>query len=75
MADTLDPKLVDKRTAERNLRKGLLDEKAYERFLKSLPDAAEKAVPVEATMGDEDLDEEYDDEDEAGETPEGTAQA
>jgi hypothetical protein len=42
MADALDPKLVDKRTAERYLREGILDAKAYERLLKSLPDLAER---------------------------------
>jgi len=56
MADHIDPRFLDKRTAERYLRSGLLDEKAYERHLKSLPDVAEKSVPVETAMTeDEDL--------------------
>jgi hypothetical protein len=46
----LDPKDVDKRTWQRYARQGLLDEKAYERHLKSLPDLAEKAVSVETVM-------------------------
>jgi hypothetical protein len=54
MADALDPKLVDKRTAERYLREGLLDQKAYERLLKSLPDVAEKAQAVQTSMAEED---------------------
>jgi hypothetical protein len=54
MAEALDPKLVDKRTAERYLREGILDPKAYERLLKSLPDIAEKAQPVQTSMADED---------------------
>jgi hypothetical protein len=59
MAETLDPQNVDKRTWQRYVTAGLLDEKAYERHLKSLPDAAEKAAPVETVMfesdeGDED---------------------
>jgi hypothetical protein len=54
MTEALDPKLVDKRTAERYLREGILDQKAYERLLKSLPDVAEKAQPVRTTMADED---------------------
>ncbi len=53
MADTLDPKHLDKRTAERYLRTGQLDEKAFERHIKSLPDVSEKAVPVETLMDDE----------------------
>jgi hypothetical protein len=50
MADTLDNKLVDQRVARRYIRKGLLDEKDYERHLKSLPDVADKAVPVESEV-------------------------
>ncbi|HVG60536.1 MAG TPA: hypothetical protein VNA24_18400 [Hyalangium sp.] len=75
MADTLDPKHLDKRTAERYLRSGQLDEKAYERHLKSLPDVAEKATVVETAMdGDDfegqddedDMEDEEDEEDEEG---------
>ncbi len=54
MADALDPKLVDKRTAERYLREGILDAKAYERLLKSLPDVAEKAQAVQTSMAEDD---------------------
>ncbi|MBN1203542.1 MAG: hypothetical protein JXB05_01280 [Myxococcaceae bacterium] len=61
MADTLDPKHLDKRTAERYLRSGQLDEKAYERHLKSLPDVADKAAPVATAMEDEDFDDEDED--------------
>ncbi|AKF82793.1 hypothetical protein SAMN05443572_106183 [Myxococcus fulvus] len=63
MADTVDPKHLDKRTAERYLRSGQLDEKAYKRHLESLPDAADKSVPVETFMLD-DVEDDYDDEDE-----------
>ena len=62
MADALDPKLVDKRTAERYLREGILDAKAYERLLKSLPDVAEKAQAVQTSMADEDEIEESEEE-------------
>jgi hypothetical protein len=48
MADAIDPKLVDKRVAPRYLRKGLLDEKQYEHYLKTLPDLQEQAEDVEA---------------------------
>ncbi len=56
MADTLDPKHLDKRTAERYLRSGQLDDKAYERHIKSLPDVAEKAAVVETAMDGDDFD-------------------
>ena len=62
MAEALDPKLVDKRTAERYLREGILDAKAYERLLKSLPDVAEKAQAVQTSMADEDEIEESEEE-------------
>lgn len=61
MSEQTDSKLLDKRTAERHLRTGKLDDKVWEKHLKSLPDVADKAVPVESTMADVD---ELDDEDE-----------
>ena len=66
MADSADPKYLDKRTAERYLRSGHLDEKAYERHIKGLPDVAEKAVPIETLMLDDvdDFEDEDEDEDE-----------
>lgn len=67
MADTMDPKFLDKRTAERYLRSGQLDDKAYERHLKSLPDVTDKAATVETAIDADDFDDEDDDfeEDEA----------
>ena len=50
MADTLENKLVDVRVARRYIRKGQLDEKDFERYLKSLPDVADQAVPVESEV-------------------------
>ena len=38
------------RVVRRNVRKGLVDEKDYERYLKSLPDVADQAVPVESEV-------------------------
>lgn len=70
MANTTDPKHLDKRTAERYLRHGQLDEKSWQRHLESLPDLADKAIPVETVMHDELEDEddfEDEDEDEGGE--------
>ena len=65
MANPTDPKQLDKRTAERYLRSGAVDEKAYQRHIESLPDVADKSVPVETVMHDElENDEDFDDEDE-----------
>ena len=50
MPDTLENKIIDKRVVRRNVRKGLLDEKDYDRYLKSLPDVADQAVPVESEV-------------------------
>jgi hypothetical protein len=47
MARDQDPKtarLYDRRTVERNIKKGLLTRKDYEKHLKSLDDVAEKGV-------------------------------
>jgi hypothetical protein len=66
------PRLFDVRTIERNIRKGLTTRKDYEKYLKSLPDAAEKAATPESIaaadeledtdLEDEDLDDDIDDE-------------
>jgi hypothetical protein len=42
-----DVRLFDLRTIERNIKRGLITRKEYERFLKALPDAAEKIAPSE----------------------------
>jgi hypothetical protein len=54
MAEPLDPKNIDKRTAARHLTQGELDDKAWDRYLKSLPDVSEKAAQVETVMADSD---------------------
>lgn len=64
MADPIETKLIDKRVAHRYVRKGILDEKEYEKHMKSLPDLADQALTVEASMEGEELDDEPD-EDEA----------
>jgi pantothenate kinase len=56
MPDDIESKLIDKRVVQRYLRKGRVDEKDYDRYLKSLPDLAEQAVPVESDL-DQDGDE------------------
>jgi hypothetical protein len=69
----MDPKHLDKRTAERYLRSGQLDEAAYKQHIETLPDVTEKSVPVDTLMQDEDFDDEddfEDDEDEGDEDAE-----
>jgi len=56
MADQLENKTVDKRVAHRYVKKGIVDEKDFEKHLKSLPDLADKAAPVEASIEGDDLD-------------------
>jgi hypothetical protein len=46
--DAKNPRLFDVRTVERNIRKGLITRKEYEKYLKSLADATGKAAPHEA---------------------------
>ena len=64
MAEPLDPKSIDKRTAARYLAQGEVDDKAWDRYLKSLPDVTEKASQVETVMADADefLDDQDDEE-------------
>ncbi len=50
MADQLENKQIDKRVVHRYVKKSIVDEKDYERHLKSLPDLAEQAMPVEASI-------------------------
>lgn len=77
MASTTNPKYLDKRTAERYLRNGELDEKTYQRHIESLPDVSEKSATVETVMHDELEDEEddFEDEDEEGDEDEGDEDA
>ncbi len=63
MAEQLDPKNVDKRTAARYIRAGQVDEKAYEKLLKALPDLADRTAPIDTTMADTDADDEESEED------------
>ncbi len=47
----------DKRTAERYIKLGMIDEKDYEKHLKALPDVAEKGERVQAEADEYILDE------------------
>jgi hypothetical protein len=40
--EVLDPSLFDRRIVERNIKRGLITRKDYEKFLKAVPDAAAK---------------------------------
>jgi len=59
MAKNLDEQLVDRRTVERNIEKGLLTRKDYEGYLGKLKDAEDNAETVsleeeeEAVEGEE----------------------
>ncbi len=74
----VDPKqarLFDKRTVERNIKKGLVTRKDYEKYLKTLDDVADKGLYGSAEPKDEgpdvdDLDEADDDEGADDETAE-----
>lgn len=63
-AEAKDPKgtrLLDKRTVERNIKKGLLTRKDYEKHLKSLEDVAGKGVYGAPAVDDDDDDDLIDD--------------
>ena len=53
----IDVRYSDKRTAERYIKLGLIDDKAFERHLKALPDVAEKGERVQAEAEEYILDE------------------
>ncbi|MDP3237792.1 MAG: hypothetical protein Q8S33_17105 [Myxococcales bacterium] len=52
----LDPKHIDKRTVARYITQGLVDEKAFEKHIKSLTDLADKATRVETVSEDDPID-------------------
>ena len=53
----IDARYSDKRTAERYIKLGMIDEKDYEKHLKALPDVAEKGERVQAEAEEYILDE------------------
>lgn len=55
MSKQLEPQNVDRRLAKRFMDAGQLDEAAYQKHLKSLPDVTEKSERVESVL-DEDFD-------------------
>jgi hypothetical protein len=68
-----DPKLTrlyDKRTVDRNIKKGLVTRKDYEKYLKSLDDVTDKGAYGAAEIREEPADEAVDEADEADDEPE-----
>jgi hypothetical protein len=66
-AEAKNLRLYDRRTIERNIKKGLITRKDYEKFLKALDDAAAKGVmggdiPEVEDRIEDDLPEDADDE-------------
>ncbi|MBL8916546.1 MAG: hypothetical protein JNM17_37950 [Archangium sp.] len=53
----IDLRYSDKRTVDRYIRQGAVDEKAWEKHLKSLPDVAEKGEKLQAEADEYILDE------------------
>jgi hypothetical protein len=47
-----DPRLFDVRTVERNIKRGLVTRKEYEKYLKSLADATDKVQPGDLDQGE-----------------------
>ena len=57
MADQIENRYVDKRVAQRYVKKNVLEEKDWDKHLKSLPDLADQAIAIEAAMEGEPDDE------------------
>ncbi|MCC6335913.1 MAG: hypothetical protein IT380_18220 [Myxococcales bacterium] len=58
MSNDIDYTTLDKRTIDRLVRQGIADEKTIDKALKALPDLADRAAKVEASLIDDDLDDE-----------------
>lgn len=54
-ADAKAQRLFDVRTIERNIKKGLVTRKDYEKHLKGLSDSAEKVAPAEEHPDDDEI--------------------
>lgn len=63
-ADAKNARLFDVRTVDRNIKKGLVTRKDYEKYLKSLNDATEKVAPIDDAQADDDAADDLDDSDE-----------
>ncbi|GMU62762.1 MAG: hypothetical protein AMXMBFR34_45250 [Myxococcaceae bacterium] len=58
MSNDIDYTTLDKRTIDRLVRQGIADEKTIDKALKALPDLADRAAKVEASLIDDDFDDE-----------------
>ncbi len=50
--DGIDPRLFDLRNVERNIKRGLITRKDYDKYLKSLGDAKDKIAPATSSSTD-----------------------
>jgi hypothetical protein len=70
-AEAKNLRLYDRRTIERNIKKGLITRKDYEKFLKALDDAKDKGVQGEELLDDDEDDEPGEPSEEAAASPAG----
>jgi hypothetical protein len=61
MSNETDYTKLDKRAIERQIRQGFVDDKTIDKAMKVLPDLADKAMPVDAALDDDDFDDEGED--------------
>jgi len=69
-SETKPQRTFDVRTIERNIKKGNITRKDYEKHLKALPDTTEKVAPPEEEGADLDDNDDMDDIDENDESDE-----
>lgn len=63
--------LLDRRVVERNIRKGIVTREEYDAFLRELGDTADNAESVTARLGEDDLVDDIDDDEEETDDAEG----
>jgi hypothetical protein len=60
----IDPRYTDKRTVERYMKQGLIDEKTFEKHVKGLPDVADKGEKLQSEADEYILDDDHPETDE-----------
>jgi hypothetical protein len=63
--------LLDRRVVERNIRTGIVTREEYDTFLRELGDTADNAESVTARLGEDDLVDDIDDDEEETDDVEG----
>lgn len=63
--------LLDRRVVERNIRKGIVTREEYDTFLRELGDTADNAESVTARLGEDELVDDVDDDEEETDDVEG----